>query len=255
MEGSTIDFSLANAADASSVDQASLSYAYACSAAEPWRASSTASFSCPTTTYGTLTVRGKVVDKDGGLNEYSGVVQVTNVAPTVAAFAGTTILAGETYSASGSFTDAGTDPWTATVNYGDGAGTQTLALSGKQFSLSHAYLTGGSYTVTVTISDGRDARTQSATVLVQTPRQGVDQLTAMVAALAGNGTLEKGEATSLQAKLDAAGKQLLRRDKDKDPLDTFVNYLHVLVKTGRLDAATAAPLLDYAARVTESASA
>ena len=48
---------------------------------------------------------------------------VANVAPIVGAFAGATLLPGETYTASGSFTDPGADPWTATVDYGDGTGT------------------------------------------------------------------------------------------------------------------------------------
>ena len=51
----------------------------------------------------------------------------------------------------GSFTDPGQDPWTATVDYGDGAGAMPLALVGRTFTLSHAYARAGSYSVTVVI--------------------------------------------------------------------------------------------------------
>ena len=54
---------------------------------------------------------------------------------------------------SGSFTDPGLDTWTATVDYGDGSGTQPLALSGQAFSLNHSYGDNGVYTITITITD------------------------------------------------------------------------------------------------------
>ncbi len=51
-----------------------------------------------------------------------------NTAPTVNAGLDTTILEGGTFSSSGSFTDPDSDTWTATVNYGDGSGAQSLTL-------------------------------------------------------------------------------------------------------------------------------
>ncbi|MGH7178268.1 MAG: NPCBM/NEW2 domain-containing protein, partial [Tepidisphaeraceae bacterium] len=44
-------------------------------------------------------------------------------APVVSAGPGGTLTEGSTFSSSGSFTDSGAGPWTATVNYGDGSGT------------------------------------------------------------------------------------------------------------------------------------
>ncbi len=58
-------------------------------------------------------------------------VTVNNVAPTVDAGLDETIVEGGTFSSSGSFTDPGTDTWTATVNYGDGSGAQSLTLSAR----------------------------------------------------------------------------------------------------------------------------
>lgn len=63
------------------------------------------------------------------------------------------------FNGSGSFTDSdvASDSFTATVNYGDGTGTQVLALTGTTFTLSHGYGLSvlGSFTVTVTITDNR----------------------------------------------------------------------------------------------------
>lgn len=75
-----------------------------------------------------------------------------------------------TFSGSGSFTDpdlAG-HTYTATVNYGDGTGTHSLALVGTTFTLSHAY-SGlvGTYTITVTVIDNDGVWGQGqATVIV-----------------------------------------------------------------------------------------
>ena len=50
------------------------------------------------------------------------------------------------FAQSGSFTDPGADTWTATVDYGDGYGVQSLALVGKTFGLSHTYVDNGNFT-------------------------------------------------------------------------------------------------------------
>ena len=103
---------------------------------------------------------------DGTASGSDGVVvTVNNVAPVVSAGADATINEGGTFAQNGSFTDPGTDTWTATVDYGDGSGVQSLALSGKDFSLSHTYADNGSYTVIVTVTDD-DTGTDSDDVLV-----------------------------------------------------------------------------------------
>jgi len=78
------------------------------------------------------------------------VVTVNNVTPVVSAGPD---FNGAALSQAGSFTDPGADTWTATVDYGDGAGVQSLALVGKTFTLSHTYVGSGTYTVTVTVTD------------------------------------------------------------------------------------------------------
>ncbi|MEZ4522106.1 MAG: PKD domain-containing protein [Thermomicrobiales bacterium] len=82
-------------------------------------------------------------------------VDVSNVAPLINAGNSGDILEGAFFSRSGSFTDPGADSWTATVDYGDGGGPQSLALDGAGFTLEHVYTDGlnDPYTVTVCVTD------------------------------------------------------------------------------------------------------
>ena len=43
--------------------------------------SATSTASCPTTDNGSRTVKGKIHDKDGGVNDYTATVTINNVAP------------------------------------------------------------------------------------------------------------------------------------------------------------------------------
>ena len=76
-----------------------------------------------------------------------------------------------TVDAAGRFVDDGDGPWTATVDFGDGAGEQRLRLdAGHQtFDLRHTYDTSrtADYTMTVRISDGQATGIARATVRVK----------------------------------------------------------------------------------------
>lgn len=102
---------------------------------------------------GIYTVTVTVWDDDRGTGSDTVTVTVTNVAPTVNAGPDATVRDGQAFVASGSFTDPGADMWTATVDYGDGSGTQNLALANGTFNLNHIYTTPGTYTITVTVVD------------------------------------------------------------------------------------------------------
>ncbi len=109
------------------------------------------------TTDGTFVVRVTVTDDAGG----SGfdtftvtVIQDANTDPVVDAGPDAIIDEGATFVSAGSFIDPDADIWTATVDYGDGSGSQPLPLAGQGFSLSHTYADNGVYTVTVTVNDG-----------------------------------------------------------------------------------------------------
>jgi len=60
---------------------------------------------------------------------------------------------GSVFSATGSFTDPGGTAWTATVDYGAGAGAEPLALDAGSFSLEHAYDDDGSHQISVCVTD------------------------------------------------------------------------------------------------------
>jgi len=103
---------------------------------------------------GVYTVKLTITDKDGDSGSASMKITVNNVAPTVNAGNDAEIDEGGIYTAPGSFADPGADTWTATVDYGDGGGTQPLTLNeDKTFSLSHKYADNGVYTVIVKVLD------------------------------------------------------------------------------------------------------
>ena len=96
-------------------------------------------------------------------------VVVSNIAPSVSLLATMDLAFTKTLDASGTFTDPGStgETYTATVNYGDGTGTQVLAivpydaspLVGGSFTLHHTYAAAATYSVTVTVSDSNGGST------------------------------------------------------------------------------------------------
>jgi len=80
-EGGTFAVSLTEPQDPSPVDRQSLLYAFDCGSGYVTSSSNASTASC-TAVGGSLTVRGKVTDKDGGETEYTREVAVNNVAPT-----------------------------------------------------------------------------------------------------------------------------------------------------------------------------
>jgi hypothetical protein len=104
---------------------------------------------------GTYAVTVTVTDDGGASGRASMSSRVVDVAPVVQAIPAANLAGSgvKTYSQPGSFSDPASDTWTATVNYGDGAGPQPLALTGRTFTLNHQYSQGHTYTVTVVITD------------------------------------------------------------------------------------------------------
>ncbi len=200
---------------------------------------------------GVYTVRLVVTDTRGLVDTAITTATVANVPPAIAAFAGATLLPGETYAAAGSFTDPGADSWSATVDYGDGSGELPLALNGMQFSLSHTYAAAGTFTVTVRVGDGDAVSSRSQTVTVLTPVQGVDRAIALVAGLLADDLLSRGEAHSLTAKLEAAKRSLERGNTTPavNQLEAVLHELDAIVRSGRLASADAAPLRLMVTRV------
>lgn len=157
-EGSSATLAFTNPSDTSAADtEAGFLYAYDCDDDGVFEvADSTAAVhNCSYADDGSYTANGRIADRHGAFNAYAAVVTVLNVAPTVDAGADTALECGGTYASSGSFTDPGTDTWTATVDYGDGSGVQALALNAdKTFALSHVYATSTeAFTVTARVAD------------------------------------------------------------------------------------------------------
>lgn len=204
---------------------------------------------------GNYVVKVTVTDPYGAESTATTSVLVVNVAPTVAAFAGETILRGESYASTGTFADAGTaDTWTATVDYGDGSGIKPLALSGNGFTLGHTYTAAGTFTVTVRVTDDDgDTGIRTATVVVQSAAQGAQGILNTVAGLVANGTLTSSEGNALSATLNAA-KTSIERDRPSadNQLRAFINQVQALQGSGRLSAAVAQQLIAAANRVIAS---
>ena len=205
---------------------------------------------------GNYTVRLIVRDSRDLADTITTTAAVSNVAPVIAAFAGAMLLPGETYTASGSFTDPGADPWTATSDYGDGSGTSALALSGKTFSLSHTYAAAGTFTVTVRVSDDDVTTTQTAVVTVLTPAEGVARAIALVEALLADGTINAGNANSLTSKLDGARKALESGNVNaaSGKLGAVLNELEAMVRSGRVTEDDISALKSLVNRLRESIS-
>ena len=114
---------------------------------------------------GVFTVTVTVTDDDGGTGTDTAVVTVeagANTPPAVDAGGDGFAFEGTSFSRFGFFIDPDADEWTATVDYGDGSGTQSLPLGlDKSFQLEHTYADDGAHTVVVTVDDGTDTGTDS----------------------------------------------------------------------------------------------
>lgn len=247
-EGSAVSMSAAGSSDP---DGDAITYAWS------FGDGATATGVSATHTYandGAYTVRLIATDIRGLSDTVFTQANVTNVAPAIAPFDGSTILPGETYTSSGTFTDPGADPWSATVDYGDGSGASALSLAGKSFYLSHTYTAAGSFTVTVGISDDDVTSTRSATVTVLTPVQGLGIASSAVSALVSNGAINSGNGKSLEAKLDAASAAIERGNvaAANGQLGALLNEIQAMVGSGRLSAADAQPIVEIVNRVVRS---
>jgi DNA/RNA endonuclease G (NUC1) len=244
-EGATVTMSAAGSSDP---DGDALTFAWS------FGDGATGTGAAATHTYmqdGSYQVRLIATDVRGLADTAFTTATVANVAPTISAFAGATLLPGETYLTSGTFSDPGADAWSATVSYGDGSGTQALALSGKAFSLSHTYTDAGSFTVTVRVADDDDTSTRTATVTVLTPTQALEQAMDLIDELVASGAVNGGTANSLKVKLEAAARQLERSPKGSggESLHSAINELDAMVQSGRISEGQASGVRTMIARV------
>src|SRR5438309_8043963 len=188
---------------------------------------------------GSYTAALTVTDAFGWPRSAAQTLTIANVAPGIAPIAGASLIAGETYAATGSFTDPGADTWTASVDYGDGGGPGPLPLTGKTFTLSHAYATAGTFTVTVRVTDQDGGRgSATAAVGVRAPVDAVQDVMSQVRGLAAAGHLPSQSATPFLATLGAALRQMQRDNNTTaiEQLNAFLSQVAAAVQSGRLSA-------------------
>ena len=174
VEGTAYTLSLSGATDAGSADRSSLQYSFDCGQGAGFTAwGTTASTSCPAVPdQRTLTVQGRVRDKDGAVRSYTKSLAVANAAPAVAfsATTATSVAPGATVSFSGSFTDKGANDatWSYTIVWGDGTAskTGTRTAQGALPAASHVYSTSGTWKATLKVTDKDGASTTSAAITV-----------------------------------------------------------------------------------------
>lgn len=138
--------------------------------------------------------------------------QPPNQAPVITVNNNATVInAGDTWTADGSFSDADSNAWTGTVDYGDGSGIEPLPISGMNFTLSHQYNTYGNYTITVRVTDNQGATGSKTTIIyvngLPTANAGgpyaVDE--GSMVGLVGSGTDPDGDALTYQWDLNNDG--------------------------------------------------
>jgi hypothetical protein len=112
-------------------------------------------------------------------------------------------------------------------------------------------------TLTVTDKDGATgSRSLNRLVTVITPAQGLRQAAQMVNDLASAAGLNSGNTNSLLTKIDAAQKQLGMGNAGPaaNQLQSALNELDAMIRSGRMTAADAAPLQALVNRLISSIS-
>ena len=202
--------------------------------------------------FGSYTATLTVTDAFGWPNTVTQTLKIDDVAPTVSILKDADLIAGETYSGAGSFSDPGADSWSATANYGDGSGAQPLPLVDKSFALAYTYGNAGTFTLTVSVSDDGGAMgSSSATIRVITPLAATQGLAQQVQLLAEAGAIVGQQVQPLLASLDAASKQMTRgyNAPAVNELGAFANKLNAAVLSGRMSPDAAQQLTATATRI------
>ena len=98
------------------------------------------------------TVTARIADKDGGYTDYTTMINVTNVAPTLTISGIAAVDEGSPYTLNLASSDPGQDTISGwSVNWGDG---NTETVTGNPLSATHVYADGvNTYTITATATD------------------------------------------------------------------------------------------------------
>jgi hypothetical protein len=161
-EGSSFNLSFSGVTDPSSADTtAGFQFKFDCGAGYgAYGASDSATCNTATDGPATLAVKGMVKDKDDGEREYTGSVDVLNVAPTVAAqFTALSVDCQTTATLTIDPDDVGVNdsPWTVDIDWGDGSTEPSISRSNlNSFTVTHVYALAGVYNAMVSVTDKDD---------------------------------------------------------------------------------------------------
>jgi Ca2+-binding RTX toxin-like protein len=149
-----------------------------------------------------FTYRPKDDFVEGDLTTVSVAVSAVNDVPNIVLSPSLSVLEGQPLTILGSFSDpdAG-DSWTATVDYGDGSATQSLALkSDNTFELSHFYRDDGRFMVTVVVTDVQGATGSATTVVL------VRNVAPQIVSFAGPAAAKPGQSLQFVGIIDDPGR-------------------------------------------------
>lgn len=144
-------------------DLATLTYAFDCGSGAFGSPLSTPTNSCAGLSAGSYTVRGRVVDKDGGSSTYTAAVVVgsgSNTPPTVTVYGPFAGAEGAQVAMSATASDPDGQALSYSWDFGDGSPPASGA------SVVHQFADNGSYAITVTVSDGIATATASTTATI-----------------------------------------------------------------------------------------
>ena len=201
-EGSPFTISLSDPSDPSQADRnAGFTYQFDCGGGTFSTASPASSGTCSAIDDPGQTVRGRIIDKDGGQTTYSGTVTVVNVAPSLVVTApvdGALYAIGSTVSVTAPFNDPGVnDAHTCTVSWDDGGTPTPYPAASRTCNTSRTFSAAGVYTISITVDDG-DGGTSTDTV-------GVVAYDPSAGFVTGGGWIAS-PAGAYRADLDLAGK-------------------------------------------------
>ncbi len=208
--GFPFTLSLTNLADVSPVDLAAgFQYQFDCGSGvlQP-SAGATTTCTAPVTT-GATTVRGKLIDKDGGNTLYTASVNiVSNTPPTLTLTGPYTGQEGAGVAMQANASDPEAQPLAYDWDFGDGSP------HGTGPTPSHAYPDNGSYTITVQVTDGVNTATATTTATLSNrppsgtpvaPTTPVNQGTPFTISIVGATDPSPVDAASLQFRFSCGG--------------------------------------------------
>jgi hypothetical protein len=166
-EGSTFAVSLDSASDASPADAAALTYAFDCGGGYG-APTATPAATCAAVDDPRVSIRARVLDKDGGASEYAAAVPVTNVAPSVSISSpgrDAVVVAGTIVPLAGAFGDPGaadahSAAWTV------GATTLPAVVTGSAVAGSYFFTSAGIVPIGLTVADDDGGSGSATTSLV-----------------------------------------------------------------------------------------